>query len=95
MKIPIKEIINSQRGKYLISILLGLGLATIFREACKSRNCLIFKAPSLDKIKDKVFGYNKKCYKFIERSTSCTDIPNSVTLDIEDTSKNVKNPGSL
>jgi hypothetical protein len=61
MKIPLKEIINSQRGKYLISILLGLGLATLFRVACKSRNCLVFKAPSLDKIKGKVFGHNKKC----------------------------------
>ena len=85
MKIPLKEIINSQRGKYLISILLGLGLATLFRVACKSRNCLVFKAPSLDKIKGKVFGHNKKCYKFVERSTSCSHLPNQITLDIEDT----------
>ena len=84
MNIPLKQIINSQRGKYLISILVGLGLATLFRRACKSRNCLVFKAPTLDKIKDKVFGHNKKCYKFIERSTSCSDLPNNITLDIED-----------
>jgi hypothetical protein len=71
MKIPLKEIINSQRGKYLISILLGLGLATIFREACKSRNCLVFKAPSLDKIKNQIFNYNNKCYKFEDKGTSC------------------------
>jgi len=84
MKIHIKEIINSQRGKYLVSILLGFGLATIFREACKSRNCLVFKAPSLDKIKGKIFGHNKKCYKFVEKSTSCSNFPNQITVDIED-----------
>ncbi len=82
----LKEIIYSQRGKYLISILIGFGLATLFRGVCKSRNCLLFKAPSLDKVKEKIFSYNKKCYKFSEKNTSCTDLPNNKILDIEDTS---------
>ena len=88
MKIPLKEIINSKRGKYLVSILLGLGLASLFRVACESRNCLIFKAPSLDKIKGKIFGHNQKCYKYLEKSTSCNDLHNNVTLDIDDDSTN-------
>ena len=85
MKIPIKEIINSTRGKYLFSVLLGLGLATIFRKACNSRNCLLFKAPTLEKIKGKVFGYNNKCYKFVEKATSCSNLPNQLTVDIGET----------
>jgi hypothetical protein len=83
MNIPFKEIINSTRGKYLFSVLLGLGLATLFRKACNSRNCLTFKAPSLDNIKGKTFGFNKKCYKFEEKSTSCSDLPNIITLETD------------
>ena len=36
----IKRFIYSKFGRYVISILLGLGLATLFRRACKERNCL-------------------------------------------------------
>ena len=81
MKIDIKRIINSERGKIVLSILLGLGLATLFRQSCTSNKCLIFKAPTLDQIKNKVFNYNNKCYKFTEKSVSCNK-PQSVLLDI-------------
>lgn len=81
MNIDIKNIVNSKRGKIVFSILLGFGLATLFRQSCKSNKCLIFKAPSLDKIKNKVFNYNNKCYKFTETSVSCNK-PNNVLLDI-------------
>jgi hypothetical protein len=83
MKLSLKELINSTRGRYVFSILLGLGLATLFRKACNNRNCLIFKAPSLDNIKNKVFGHNNKCYKYIPESTSCTNtVGDNVVLDI-------------
>jgi hypothetical protein len=76
-----KSIINSSRGKYVFSLLLGLGLATIFRRSCTSNNCLLFKAPNLDQIKNKIFSYNNKCYSFKEKPVSC-NINNQVNLDI-------------
>lgn len=81
MKINLKEIINSKRGRYVFSILLGLGLATIFRQSCKSNNCLLFKAPTLDKIKNRTFSYNNKCYKFNEYAITCNR-DSRVLLDI-------------
>ena len=83
MKIVLKDLVNSTRGKYVFSILLGLGLATLFRKACESKNCLVFKAPTLDNIKGKIFGHNNKCYKFKEESTTCnTNNANNISLDI-------------
>lgn len=73
MKFELKEFVNSTRGKYLFSILLGLGLATLFRKACNSRNCLVFKAPTLSEIKGKIYSHNNKCYKFKETSVSCNN----------------------
>lgn len=81
MNIDLKRIINSDRGKIVFSILLGLGLATLFRQSCNSNKCLVFKAPPLNQIKDKIFNYNNKCYKFTEKSVTC-DKPSEVLLDI-------------
>ena len=81
MKVDIKRILNSERGKYVLSILLGLGLATLFRKSCNRNKCLVFKAPNLNQVKDKIFGYNNKCYKFHETNITCNQ-PNTVLLDI-------------
>lgn len=80
----IKKIINSERGKILFSILLGFGLATLFRKSCESNNCLIFKIPKLEKIDNKIFQHNDKCYNFTSSSISCSNIgSNSKILEIE------------
>jgi len=47
----IRRLIYTPAGNIMISILLGLGLATLFRKSCKNRNCLVFQAPPIDKIK--------------------------------------------
>tara|TARA_Y100000389_G_C17466566_1_gene526201 strand:+ start:3685 stop:3963 length:279 start_codon:yes stop_codon:yes gene_type:complete len=73
MKFNLKELVNSSRGRTVFSILLGLGLATLFRKACNNRNCLVFKAPSLQNIKGKVFGHNDKCYSYEETGVTCPD----------------------
>ena len=79
----VKTIINSNRGRYVLSILLGLGLATLFRKACDSRNCLIFKAASLKSIKNKVFGFNDKCYKYTEKNSTCNENKDNIVLQVE------------
>ena len=73
MSFSLKQLLNSTRGKYILSILLGLGLATLFRKACSSQNCLVFKAPSMANIKGKIFSYNDKCYEYKEQNSTCKD----------------------
>jgi hypothetical protein len=68
----LKRLLHSDIGKNIVSILLGLGLATLFRKVCNDRNCLIFKAPEPSKIKDKVFQFNDKCYKYEQQAESCS-----------------------
>ena len=79
----LKEIINSARGKVVLSLLLGLGLATLFRKACKDRNCLVFKAPKMSDIKGKIFGYDEKCYEYNEKNSTCENKPENVILEVE------------
>ena len=54
-----------------MSIILGLGLATLFRESCKSSNCLIYQSPPLEELTTKTYRHNGKCYRFKEESTTC------------------------
>ena len=75
----IRRLLYSTPGQYIISVLLGLGLATLFRKACTDRSCIVFKDPSLNEIKGKTFKYGDKCYKFRERAHPCT--PDRKTVD--------------
>ena len=67
----LKRLIYSDVGRIVISIILGLGLATLFRRVCKERNCLVFHAPQINKIKNQVFKFKDKCYKFEEEIEKC------------------------
>ena len=50
-----RRLFYTELGQIFISIILGLGLATLFRKVCNERNCMVFKAPELKEIKDKTF----------------------------------------
>ena len=63
--------LKSYEGKVLISILLGLGLATLFRKACKGKNCIAFFSPNAKKVENKVFKHGGKCYSYDLETTSC------------------------
>jgi hypothetical protein len=67
----LKRLIYSDVGRIVISILLGLGLATLFRRVCKERDCLVFHAPEINKIKNQVFRFKNKCYNFEEEIEKC------------------------
>ena len=47
----VRRLIYSEFGSIIMSIVLGLGLATLFRKVCKDRNCMKFVGPSIKKTK--------------------------------------------
>ena len=66
------KFVHTETGKYLMSMLLGFGLASLFRTVCKDKNCLIFTAPHLDKIQNKIYKNDNKCYKYVSESAKCS-----------------------
>ena len=66
------EFLKSNSMKILISILWGLGLACVFRQSCKGRKCIVFKAPNPNLVNKKIYLFNDKCYKYNTKATSCT-----------------------
>jgi hypothetical protein len=81
MPINLGKFVHTETGKIMMSILLGFGLASLFRVVCKDKNCLIFHAPPLDQIKDKIYKSNGKCVKYNAIATKCN--PNAKTVSFE------------
>ena len=75
------KFVHTERGKIIMSILLGLGLATLFRKVCKENNCLAFHAPPLDEFKDKIYKNNGKCVKYVPVATKCSLNAKTVTFE--------------
>ena len=67
----ITRIMNSSTGVNVISVLLGLGLASLFRKACRDNNCIVIKGPPMKDIRDKTFQFDNKCYQYKPIAASC------------------------
>jgi len=65
------KLLHTENGRYAISFILGMGLASLFRKVCKDRNCLVFKAPPLSEVTKNTYAYGDKCYTFKEKSVQC------------------------
>mgnify|MGYP001091587928 CR=1 FL=1 len=66
-----ENILLSNEGRIIISILWGLGLATLFRKVCVGRSCIVIKAPNIKTIQKNIYDFEGKCYKFNSTITKC------------------------
>jgi len=65
------ELFKDDTGKIIFSVVLGLGLAALFRQTCKDRKCLIIKCENPEEIKKNIYRHNKKCYNYKPYTVSC------------------------
>jgi len=77
----LSKFLHNGTGRILMSIILGLGLASLFRKVCKGRNCVVQKAPPLDEIDEQVYKFQEKCYKYSSVSVKCDKNMKSVEMD--------------
>jgi hypothetical protein len=76
-----KRLLNTQLGKIFISVLLGLGLAAIFRKVCKDKNCIQFKGPILSDLEGKTYKHGEKCYRYtVESSGKCDSMKKVIDM---------------
>jgi len=50
---------KTEHGKTVISIILGLGFASLFRKTCSSKECYQFTAPSTQEVEDTFYRHGK------------------------------------
>tara|TARA_B000000557_G_scaffold231308_1_gene204555 strand:- start:176 stop:388 length:213 start_codon:yes stop_codon:yes gene_type:complete len=68
------KLLNTDLGRNMISIILGLGLASMFRKVCNNNTCLVIKGPKTAEM-NKYYKIDKKCYKYNPYPINC---PNKV-----------------
>jgi hypothetical protein len=56
-------------GKIIMSILLGFGLATLFRSVCNDESCTEYVAVQPKEIKNKIIKNNGRCYTYNKETT--------------------------
>jgi hypothetical protein len=65
------NIAKTKYGRVLLSIVLGIGLASIFRKTCKAAGCFNFVSPSASDVTKSVYIHNGSCYKFSPETVDC------------------------
>ena len=68
----LSKFLHTENGRIIMSILLGFGLASLFRSVCKGDGCVKFYAAPLDKIKDKIYKNGDKCVTFSPMYSKCS-----------------------
>jgi len=65
------KFVHTNTGRVIMSLILGIGLATLFRVACKGKHCRIIEAPPLEEIEDQIYKFDGKCYKMEKNAIKC------------------------
>lgn len=65
------EIFQSKESLILLSIILGFGLATMFRKVCKDQTCIVIKGPPMKEINNTIYRIDDSCYKYTPEATKC------------------------
>ena len=74
------KFVHSYTGKIIMSMILGIGLATFFRTVCKGKNCRIISSPPIEEIEDQIYKFDGKCYKLEKNAINCEKNKNTVKI---------------
>jgi len=66
-----QRLLHTETGRIIISIVLGLGIASLFRKVCKDRSCVQFRAPPLKDLEKDTYKLDDKCYEYKTKAVKC------------------------
>ena len=66
-----KRFLYTDVGRNIISVLLGIGLASLFQKVCKDKSCLVFTGPIISDVDGKIIKHGEKCFKYDISSVTC------------------------
>lgn len=89
----LQRLLNSKTGKIVLSIILGFGLATLFRKVCTDKNCIVFNGPVISE--EDIYKYDEKCLKYSMESTTCDNAKKTIEIEKRDDIKPKKLFGIL
>ncbi len=65
------KFVHTETGRILMSLLLGFGLATFFRQVCVGNGCIFYNAPPVAEIDGEIYKFDDTCYKLHKSAVKC------------------------
>jgi hypothetical protein len=65
------KFVHNSTGRVVMSILLGMGLATLFRSVCIGKRCQVLASPPMTEIDNQTYKFDGKCYKMEKHAVKC------------------------
>ena len=65
------DVFKTHTGSIIISVVLGLGLATVFRRVCKGNHCIVVKSPRSADLAKYYYKIDDDCFKYEPYATQC------------------------
>jgi len=83
MELDFRRLLQTDSGRVVISILIGLGLATLFRKICTDGSCIDFHGVMVGEIQDKTYQHDDRCYQYQPVSAKCNAVVKKI-VDVHD-----------
>jgi hypothetical protein len=69
--IDIIEIMEYPRLAFIISCVIGFGLAAMMRPLCKGPDCIVIRGPEVSQFQNNVYQIGEGCYEFKVKPVQC------------------------
>jgi len=68
----ISEVLDNNAGSVIVSVILGLGLAALFRKVCEDKKCVVVHSPNNNDVEKYYYQIQGECYKYTPETVSCS-----------------------
>lgn len=73
IEIVFDRLLHTDGGQVFISIILGFGLAALFKRVCKGNNCIVIKAPPMEEVIKNTYTIDGECFRYKAIPTKCVE----------------------
>ena len=67
----IRDLLDKPLGRIILSIILGLGLAALFKQVCTGDDCLVIKGPKSKDLDKYYYKVEDDCFKYTPYEAPC------------------------
>lgn len=67
------EMLQTPFGSILVSVILGLGIAALFRKACDDKKCIVIQSPPVEEVGKYYYKIDQDCFKYTPVASECQD----------------------
>jgi hypothetical protein len=73
--------IENKNVAFLLSCVIGFGIAALLRPMCKGPDCVILRGPPVSQVRNAVYQIGSKCHEFEPKVVKCPVDPNVKVVD--------------